>query len=171
MEEYLVTISKLTKRYKVILEESWYHEKPEVRKPDRRWYEIIPCRGFKPRPEQEGPFICLYDEVPPTLKLYTTRRKQAMAIWKQIKKHRGTQADFHMDEEAVLYFPPELLEMVAETSGALRKRRLTESHKEAMALGREKAGLTRDEKGRITHSGTPEKPPKLNDLPPGRGGK
>ena len=36
------------KRYKVVLEESWFAEKPEVRKPDARWYMQIPtyCGGF-----------------------------------------------------------------------------------------------------------------------------
>lgn len=143
---------KVQNRYKVILEESWKHERPEVRNPDRRWYEIIPCQGFKKPPEQEGPFICLYSEDPPTLQLYTNRPINAKTIWKEIKKYPGTRADFHMDGEAVLFFPPSRLEMVATLAGGRKRRQLSEVQKEAMARGRVKAGLVRDEKGRIVHS-------------------
>lgn len=55
-----IYISKLTRRYRILLEESFTSERQEVRNPDRRWDEIIPCQGFKPGPPQEGPFISLY---------------------------------------------------------------------------------------------------------------
>ena len=164
----MVTPSKVTKRYKVLLEESWYHEQAEDRLSDRRWYEIIPCRGFKPRPGQEGPFISLYDEDPPTLKLYTTRRKQAMAIWREIKKHAGTRADFYFDEEAVLYFPPGLLETVAEMAGARKKpppRIMTDEQKAALAeMGRKAL-----QKLRESTSKPLQNDPILNDPDPGKG--
>jgi hypothetical protein len=105
-------------RYKLVLEESWYHEVPEVRGPDKRWYLQIPCKG--------GAFISLYAEAPEIiLHLYTPRVKNARIIWEQLKNKRGCRADFHMDGEAVLYFPPELLHQVAEMAGARVRRRLS----------------------------------------------
>jgi hypothetical protein len=147
-----IYLSKLTKRFRIGLEESWYHERPEVRNPDRRWYEIIPCRGFKKPPEQEGPFISLFSEGPWLLKLYTDRLRNARAIWEAIKGHPGIKADLSLNGEAELLFPPELLSTVAGMAGARKRRKLSEAQKAAMALGRQKAGLVRDEKGRIVHS-------------------
>ena len=104
--------------YKLVLEESWYHEVPEVRGPDKRWYLQIPCKG--------GAFIGLHAETPETiLQLYTPRVKNARIIWQQLKGQPGCRADFHMDGEAVLYFPPEFLRQVAEMAGARVKRRLS----------------------------------------------
>ena len=88
----LITLSKLTNRYRIAMDEAWAHERPEVRNPDRRWYEQIPCRA-------EG-FIYLYSEDPPTLGLYSTQVKRARAIVKQIP---GLKAEW-MDGEAVIYF-------------------------------------------------------------------
>lgn len=147
-----LSLSGLTRRYRVILEESFAHERPENRGPEHRhFYEIIPCQGFKKPPEQKGPFISFFSEDPPTLMLYTNRVINAKSIWSEIKETPGTRADFHMDGEAVLHFPPELLEIVAEMAGAKKRRILTEEQKELLRLGREKAGLTRDEKGRLVH--------------------
>ncbi|MBM4289161.1 MAG: hypothetical protein FJ135_13660 [Deltaproteobacteria bacterium] len=134
----MAVISSLTKRFRIVQEESWYHEKSEIRKPDRRWYEIIPLKGFVKGPSQEGPFIGLYSEAPPTLQLYTTRVKQARIIWKKIKKIPGCRADFHLDGEAVLYFPPELLEQVAEMAGARKRRQLSEEHRAKLIEAGEK---------------------------------
>ncbi|MGP8049882.1 MAG: hypothetical protein ACLPYB_04655 [Desulfobaccales bacterium] len=136
-----VGISKLTKRFRIALEESWYHERPEVRNPDKRWYEIIHCKGFKKPPEQEGTFICLYSEDPPLLKLYADRPRNARAIWGAIKSNPGTKADFDLDGEAELLFPPELLVTVAKMAGGRKRRQLSEEHRskliEAGKLGRE----------------------------------
>ncbi len=146
-----VCLSNLTKRFRVTLEESFAHERPETRTPDRRWYEVIPCQGFKKPPEQEGPFISLYSEDPPTLMLFTNRVINGKSIWNSIKKHPGTRADFHMDGEAVLYFPPELLSTVAEMAGARKKRILTEEQRAAL-IERGKAGreaLKRWQKQRV----------------------
>ena len=105
-------------KWRVSLEESWYHERPEVRNPDRHWYEIIPCRG--------GGFIGLYAEAPEVLlQLYTPKAKNARLIWEAIKENNGVWADFHLDGEAVIYFPAELLHKVAALSLARKKRRLS----------------------------------------------
>lgn len=137
-----ISLSELAKgRYKIVLEESWHYERPEVRGQDRQWYEIIPCRGFKPGPPQEGPFIGLYSEDPPTLQLYSDRPTNAKSIWKEIRKHHGCGADFGMDSEVVLYFPAEreLLEIVTGMAGARKKRILTEEQR-AMLIEVGKAG-------------------------------
>ena len=111
MEDFLdgkkIYLSKLSKRFRVALEESWQGELAS--NPDRRWLEIIPCMGFKKGPGQEGPFISLFSEDPPTLKLYTSRPRNAQAIWERIKDKPGCRADFHMDGEAELFPPPSAL--------------------------------------------------------------
>lgn len=97
----LITLSELNNRYRIALDEAWYHERPEVRNPDCRWYEKLPCRG--------GAFIFLDAEVPiPVLQLYTPMVKSARAIFNHIKHIPGVTADFHYDGEAVIYFPPEV---------------------------------------------------------------
>ena len=128
----MVVLSKFTKRFRIVMEESFKHERPEVRSLDRRWYEIIPCRSFKAGPCQEGAFIGLYSEDPPTLQLYTPRVGNAKNIWKQIRNEPGCRADFHMDGEAVLYFPLAFLDLMAELAEARKKRQskpLTEEQK------------------------------------------
>jgi hypothetical protein len=105
-------------RYRVVLEESWQHERPEIRRPDRRWYEQIPCKG--------GAFIGLYAEDPTIiLQLFTPRPKNARFIFAHIKELPGVKADFGFDGEAVIYFPKELLHQVAEMAEARIKRRLS----------------------------------------------
>ncbi len=106
----MVILSKLTNRFRIAMDEAWKYERPEVRNPDRRWYEQIPCR--------KGGFIYLYSEDPPTLALYTTQVKSARAIMSKIP---GLQAEW-MDGEAVIYFPPDALDQVAEMAGARKKR-------------------------------------------------
>jgi hypothetical protein len=108
-------ISNLSGSYRIVLDETWNSERPEIRRPDRRWYEQIPCRG--------GGFIYLYAEEPPTLGLYTPLVKSARSIFEKIKAIPGVRADFHYDGEAVLYFPPEILPQVPELAGARKKRR------------------------------------------------
>ncbi len=122
-----IYISKLTKRFRIGLEESWQGELAS--NPDRRWLEIIPCKGFKKGPGQEGSFIGLFSEDPPTLQLYSDRPITAKKIWQAIKNHPGTRADFDLQGEAVLFFPPPLLEKVATMAGARKKRILTEEQR------------------------------------------
>jgi hypothetical protein len=148
----LIYISKLIKKFRVSMDESWQHERPEVRNQDRRWFEIIPCQGFKPGPQQEGPFIGLYSEDPPILQLYSDRPINAKGIWKEIRKHPGCSADFGMDGEAVLYFPAEaeLLDIVAKMAGGRKKRILTGDQRarliEAGKSGRDALKKWRDQR-------------------------
>jgi hypothetical protein len=114
------------RRYRIVLEESWHHERPEVRNPDRIWYEQIPCQG-------EDCFIGVYSLEPLILQLSTSRPKNARAVWEAIKGTPGAKADFHVDGEATIYFSPELVHIVAEIAGARKKRRLSEAHKAKLA--------------------------------------
>jgi hypothetical protein len=153
-----IYISKLTLLYRVLLEESFTSERQEVRNPDRRWYEIIPCQGFKPGPQQEGPFIGLYSEDPPILQLYSDRPINAKSIWKEIRKRTGCSADFGMDGEAVLSFPAEaeLLDIVAKMAGGRKKRILTEEQRarliEAGKSGRDALKKWRDQRAQAQDS-------------------
>jgi hypothetical protein len=104
-------------RYRITLEESWQHERPEVRNPDRIWYEQIPCQG--------GAFIGIYSLEPLILHLYTPRAKNAKMVWEAIKDISGSRADFHFDGEAELFFTLEALPTVADLAGARKKRRLS----------------------------------------------
>lgn len=114
------------RRYRIVLEESWYHERPEVRTPDRIWFQQIPCRG-------EDCFIGVYSLEPFILQLSTSRPKNARLVWEAIKGTLGAKADFHFDGEATIYFSPELVHIVAEIAGARKKRRLSEAHKAKLA--------------------------------------
>lgn len=105
-------------RYRILLEESWHHERPEVRSPDRLWYEQIPCRG-------EECFIGVYSLEPLILQLSTSRPKNARTVWESIRGTPGAKADFHFDGEAIIYFSSELVHIVAEIAGARKKRRLS----------------------------------------------
>jgi len=143
-----MTLSELTNgKYKIILEESWYHERPEVREPDRRWYELIACKG--------GAFINIYCEPEPNcimweagcpmalpdcrehgkviLRLWTPCPKNARLIWERLKGKPSCHADW-LDGEAEVYFPPEVVHLVAKLAGARRKRRLSKKAKEKLRL-------------------------------------
>jgi hypothetical protein len=106
----LIWLSKLNNQYRIEMDESWYHERPEVRDPDRQWYERIPVRN--------GGHLYLYNEDPPILGLYTTQIKSARTI---TRKFPGLKVEW-MEGEAVIYFPPELLDQIAEMAGAKKKR-------------------------------------------------
>jgi hypothetical protein len=133
------SLNKLTGgRDRITLDPSWQVERPEVRSPDRIWYELIPCKG--------GAFTRLYcDATLPCplwaggcplrrtdcrehgdhiLKLWTPRPKSARAIWGKIKKEESTYLS-PMDGEADVFSPARLLPLVAELAGARRRRRLT----------------------------------------------
>jgi hypothetical protein len=121
-----INLANLTAdRYKIALEESWQHERPEVRTADRIWYEQIPCEG--------GAFIGLYSLDPLILQLYTPRVKNAKVVWEAIKDIPGARADFHFDGEALLFFPLEAVHIVAHLAGARRRRRLSEEHRAKLA--------------------------------------
>jgi len=116
-------------RWKVSLEESWAAEKPEIRKPDRRWYQQIECR--------KGGFIFFFSDSPPTLALFLNNRPH---IAKQILQEvPGTRLDLEADKEVVIHFPPEALHQICELAGGRRKRVLTEEQRAAL-IERGKSG-------------------------------
>lgn len=114
-------------RWLIALEESWEHERPEVRDPDRIWYEQIPCQG--------GAFIGLYSLDPPILHLFTSRVQNAQEIYRAIKDTPGVKAAFNFDGEAELFFPPTAIHVVAPLAGARKKKRLSSEHKEKLIRG------------------------------------
>jgi hypothetical protein len=126
------SLAALGGRYRITLEESWKNERPEVRNPDRRWYEQIPTRC--------GGRIMLYSETPVILEYYTpTARPTATKVYEQFKDVPGVRLDTHFaGSESILYFPVHLFHTVAKQVGARRRRKLPEKSKEAFALGREK---------------------------------
>jgi hypothetical protein len=119
------------------LEESYYHERPEVRAADRRCSEQIStsCGGF----------IGLYQETPTViLQFYTpSARKLCRKVLERFAD-KGLWIDDWFDGwEAVIYFHPEILLEVCQMVGARRRkqgRSLTEDQKAAFAVGR-KRGL------------------------------
>jgi hypothetical protein len=134
-----MTLSELTKgRYKIILEETWQYERPEIKEPNRRFYERIPCKG--------GAFISYYCEPEPVcllrdawcplllpdcrqhgdliLQLRTPCPKNSLVIWERIKGEESCHFD-PMDGEVSIFFPARLVSLVAELAGARRKRRLS----------------------------------------------
>jgi hypothetical protein len=102
-------------KYKIFKEESWYHERPEVRAADWMWYEQLSC-------PHDSSFIGLYSLDPITYQFSTNRPMTAEKIWAVIKDKPGVRSDFHFAIEAILYFPPELVVLVAEMAGARKKR-------------------------------------------------
>ncbi|MDD3582244.1 MAG: hypothetical protein PHW74_14660 [Desulfobacca sp.] len=107
-------------KYKIVMDESWHHSQGEDRETARKWFEMVPCRG--------GAAIYLFSENPPTLALYTPRKKNAVRICQEVK---GTRADL-LDGEAVVYFSPEFLGQVAALARAKQKRRLSPEHKKKL---------------------------------------
>jgi hypothetical protein len=132
-------------RYRITLEKSWQHEAPEVRNPDRIWYEQIPCRG--------GALIGAYSLSPLTLQLSTSRVKNAHKIHDAVKNMPQVRTDFHFECEAIIYFSPELVHIVAEIARARKKRRLWEDHKAKLA----EANQAYRFKPKFAASETPEK--------------
>jgi hypothetical protein len=117
-----VVLSKLTKCFRIVIEESFKHERLEVRNPDSPWYDIFPCQGFKPGPPQAGPFIGLYSDDPTTIPLYTRKVQNAKNIWEHITGKPNCRPDFYFDREGVIFFPPEQPDLVTEGAKARRKR-------------------------------------------------
>ncbi len=109
----MIVLSKLAPQYRIIMDECYYHEPPEVRKELRWMSERIQCPN-------EG-FIALTDKTPPILFLYTKQVKKARAIVKRVSAMPGLDNEW-LDGEAVIFFPLEFQEVVAKMAGALRKR-------------------------------------------------
>ena len=119
-----VSVRKLAaNRFKVVLEESWKHERPEVREPDKRWYEQIPCRC--------GGFIGLYGEDPPTLHFYTPlKRKICREIFAAHVNEDGWRLDCSFQGDATeLYFPAKYLQEIGLLVGAYKRRLVSEETK------------------------------------------
>jgi hypothetical protein len=110
------SLAELTSgRYKIFKEESWHHEQSEMRAADWMWYEQLHCPN-------DLSFIGLYSLAPVTYQFSTNRSRTAEKIWAVIKDKSGVRADFHFDGEAVLFFPPERVLLVAEMAEAKKKR-------------------------------------------------
>jgi hypothetical protein len=104
-------------RYRIELDESWYHEHPEVRAGNQHWYETIPCRG--------GGLIYLYSETENLLVLLTPA-KLGQRVLQEVA---GAWLRGQPGEETEILFPAEALHQVAEIARARRKRRLSPEHK------------------------------------------
>jgi len=110
------SLAELTSRkYKGFKEESWHQERPEVRTTDWMWYEQLHCPN-------DLSFIGLYSLDPITYQFSTDRSRTAEKVWAVIKDKLGVRVDFHFDGEAILYFPSDLVVLVAEMAGARKKR-------------------------------------------------
>jgi len=124
------------KRYRIQMEESWQHEKPENKKGFEGWYEQVPtgCGGF----------IGLYQDKPAAiLQFYTPKQRlTCRKLAEQFKDTPGVRLDdWFGGYESILYFPPELFKQVAAAVGARKKRQgrpLTEAQRAAFAEGRKK---------------------------------
>ena len=148
---------KFGRRWRIQMEESWAHEKPENKIGYEGWYEQVPttCGGF----------IGLYQDKPMVLLQFCTpsQRITCRKLTEQFKDTPGVSLDDWFDGyESVLYFPPELFEQVAEAVGARKKRQgrpLTDAQRAAFAEGRKK-GMAALQHGRNSllsdPPGTPE---------------
>jgi len=133
------------KRYRIQMEESWQHEKPESKTGYEGWYEQVPttCGGF----------IGLFQDKPTVLlQFYTpSQRITCRKLAGQFKDIPGVRLDDWFDGyETILFFPLELFEQVAEAVGARKRRQgrpLTDAQRIAFAEGRKK-GMAALEKGR-----------------------
>jgi hypothetical protein len=122
-------------RWKLVLDESWAVETAENKMGEKHWYQQIPtyCGGF----------IGLYSLNPIVFQFWSPKqRKTAKKIFEEFKATPGVRLDEAMDGwEVVLYFPVELLHIVAERAGGRKKRQLSEDHRaklvEAGKVGRE----------------------------------
>lgn len=144
------------KRWKIQMEESWRHEKPENRSGLEGWYEQVPtvCGGF----------IGLFQDQPAVILQFCTpkQRPTCRKLAEQFWDTPGVRLDDYFDGyETVFYFPVELFDQVAEAVGARKKRQgrpLTEVQKAAFAEGRQK-GMAALKKGRNSLlSGSSESP-------------
>jgi len=110
------SLAELTSRkYKGFKEESWYHERPEVRAADWMWYEQLQCPN-------DLSFIGLYSLDPISYQFSTNRPMTAEKIWAVIKDKPEVRSDFHFGGEAILHCPPELVVLVVDLAGARKKR-------------------------------------------------
>ena len=112
-------------KYKIFKEESWHHERSEVRTTDWMWYEQLHCPN-------DSSCIGLYSLDPITYQFSTNRPMTAEKVWAALKDKLGVRADFHFDADAILYFPSDLIVLVAEMAGARKKRQGRKMNAEEM---------------------------------------
>jgi hypothetical protein len=117
------------KRWKIQMEESWQHEKPENKIGYEGWYEQVPtaCGGF----------IGLFQDKPTViLQFYTPKQRlTCRKLAGQFKDTPGVRLDDGFDGyETVFYFPPQLFQQVAEAVSARKRRVLSPEHKEKLAM-------------------------------------
>ena len=120
-----IYLSRLTKRYKVVKDECWKLETPEVRKPDARWYEQIRLTG------KCDSFISLYSEDPPIISIFLDNRPGV--VQKLLDGVKGITLFSESYKETELHFSPEVLEQVCEIAGARKKKQLSEEQKHVCA--------------------------------------
>jgi hypothetical protein len=116
------------KRWKIRMEESWQHEKPENKTGYEGWSEQVPtaCGGF----------IALFQNKPTViLQFYTPKqRPTCRKLAEQFKDTPGVCLDDRFDGyETTLFFPLELFDSVAKAVGARRRRVLSPEHKAKLA--------------------------------------
>jgi hypothetical protein len=114
--------SLIGNRYRLTLEESWFHETAPDKEANRLYYEQVVCLG--------GAFFGIFTIDPLLFTLWTPRPRNAANIWEAIKHFPGATVKF-LDGEAVLRFPKEAVHIVAEIAGARKKRQMTEAQKVA----------------------------------------
>jgi hypothetical protein len=119
---------KFGRRWRIQMEDSWAHEKPENRHGYEGWFEKVPtaCGGF----------IGLYQDKPMViLQFYTPKQRptcRSLAV--QFKDTPGVAFDDGFDGyEATFYFPVGLFDQVAEAVGARKRRVLSPEHKAKLA--------------------------------------
>lgn len=126
-----ISVKKLAgKRFKTAVDEAWKHERPEIREPDKRWYELVPCKC--------GGEIRLYSESPAILKFYTpSKRKTCREIFAAHANESGWKLDcVFAGDAADLWFPVACFEEVALAVGAYKRRQVSEETKERLrAMG------------------------------------
>jgi hypothetical protein len=104
-------------RYRIEMDEAWDHERPEFKKGDRHWYEMIPCRS--------GGYIRLFWDEKKLLLIYIGK-----AIARKVLKEVKGALQKSIDSEGMdVIFPAEALHQVAEIASARRRRRLNPDHK------------------------------------------
>ncbi len=116
------------KRWKIQMEESWQHEKPENKTGFEGWFEQVPtaCGGF----------IALFQDKPTiVLQFYTPKqRPTCRKLAEKFRNAPGVSLDDWFDGyETTLFFSLELFERVAEAVGARKRRVLSPEHKAKLA--------------------------------------
>ncbi len=95
------------------MDEAWFYERPEVKRGNRHWYEMIPCAN--------GGVIYLYSENEKLLVLATTK----ITGKKVLQEVKSAKIRLEAWYEMEIIFPVEALHQVAEIARAKRRKRLS----------------------------------------------